>query len=309
MNMHRRELFKYTFVAATAAALPQRALAATSPMPVPDARQTAPLTVPASGEIKVAFLISPGAEVVDFAGPWGVFEYVSIPDGEQMRQPFKLYTVAASTAPVKVSGGMTIVPDYSFADTPAPDVIVIPAMDTEKLAPAALDWLRARQGKVGLTMSVCDGAYVLAMAGLLDGKRATAHHGGYGMFAAMYPKVEVIRGVRYVEDGKLASSGGLTSGMDLALRVVERYFGRDVARQTARNLEYQSTGWINPASNAEFLKKPVARAGFAIDPVCGAEMSKKTSLNWDYQGKTYYFCGDWCKRHFMASPKRFLKGM
>jgi hypothetical protein len=70
----------------------------------------------------------------------------------------------------------------------------------------------------------------------------------------------VIRGVRYLEDGKIATSGGLTSGMDLAMRVVERYFGRDVARETALSLEYQGTGWMFPASNAQFAKPPVSTA-------------------------------------------------
>lgn len=307
--MKRRELIQSALaVAVSAAVLPDR-VRATPPddaSPVPDAHTTAPLKMPASGQINVAFLISSGAEVVDFAGPWGVFEYALIRDDEELRTPFRLYTVAADTAPIKVSGGMTIVPDHAFADAPMPDVIVVPALDTEKLAPAALDWLRAQQVEADLTMSVCDGAYVLAEAGLLDGRRATAHHGGYGMLAAMYPKIEVVRGVRYVEDGTLASSGGLTSGIDLALRVVERYFGRDLATQTAKQLEYQGTGWMHPASNVEYLEPPVARAGFAIDPVCGAEVGIKTSLHWDYAGKTYHFCGDWCLNHFKAEPGRFL---
>ena len=317
--MQRRELMRYSLAAiasavsvaghASAASAGDQSPQAKSPVaksPVPDGRTAAPLTVPASGHIKVAFLISAGAEVVDFAGPWGVFEYVFIREGDKLRMPFQLYTVADSTQPIKVTGGMTIVPNHDFAHAPAPDVIVIPALDTEKLAPAALTWLRAQQGKVALTMSVCDGAYVLGEAGLLDGRRATAHHGGYGMLAAKFPKAEVVRGVRYVEDGRIASSGGLTSGMDLALRVVERYFGRDLAKQTARQLEYQSTGWMYPANNSEYLKPRVARAGFAIDPICGAEVSIKTQLHWDYEGTRYYFCGDWCKDSFKAQPKRFL---
>jgi transcriptional regulator GlxA family with amidase domain len=257
--MQRRELMKYSLVGAASAlasaALPGRASAANAPQDadaVPDARLTAPLTVPASGFINVAFLISPGAEVVDFTGPWGVFEYVFI--GKYYRRPFKLYTVAASRDPIKVSGGMTIVPNHTYGDAPAPNVIVVPAMNTETLAPAALDWLRSAQKETDVTMSVCNGSFVLGKAGLLDGKNATAHHGGYGSFRAEFPKVNLIRGMRYVEDGKIATSGGLTSGVDLALRVVERYFGREVAKKTASNLEYQGTGWMYPKSNAQFAK-------------------------------------------------------
>lgn len=309
--MQRRELMKYTLVAVAPATLLGRASAAYARQDagaVPDARTTAPLKVPANGEIKVAFLIAAGAVVVDFAGPWAVFEQVMMGTGEHHRMPFRLYTVAVSRDPVKVSGGMTLVPDHIFADAPAPDVVVVPAVDTEKLAPAALDWLRAVQKVTDVTMSVCDGSFVLGEAGLLDGKKATAHHGSYGALR-VYPKAAVVRGVRYVEDGKIATSGGLTSGMDLALRVVERYFGRDVAKATAVSLEYQSTGWMHPESNAQFAQKPVAAADRPLCPVCEMGVDRKTAiaakLTGEYQGTTYYFCQEWCKKHFVATPARF----
>lgn len=302
--MQRRDLLKWG--SALAAGLGVSPLAAAAPearLPVPDARKTAPLPVP-PGEIRVAFVIGPGAEVVDFAGPWGVFEYASLDSG---RTPFKLYTVAASKAPVRVSGGLQIVPDHRFADAPRPQVVVVPAMDVEKAPKALFAWLRKMQGEVDLTMSVCDGAYVLAEAGLLDGKSATAHHGGYGMLAALYPKVNVIWGRRYVEDGRLATSGGLTSGMDLALRVVERYFGRAVAEKTALHLEYQTQGWMFPDSNAVYAQMPVGgTADHPQCPVCGAPVSRDPGLMTVHEGHTYYFCSNFCKDHFLAAPRRFL---
>jgi len=311
--MKRRELMKYTLTAAAPAALLSRAWSADSRKdpeetkevgPVPDARLTAPLALPASGDIHVAFLISADAEVVDFGGPWGVFEYVTV--GKDNHYPFKLYTVAASKDPVTVSFGMTILPQYTFLDAPAPDVLVVPAMDSDKLAPAALDWLRTAHKSTALTMSVCTGAFVLAAAGILDDKTVTTHHGGFGMLRMTYPKVTVVRGARYVEDGRIASSGGLTSGMDLALRVVERYFGRDVAKQTALNLEYQGTGWMFPASNAQFAKKPVGTAAHPLCPVCEMQVNRETALTWPYHGRTYYFCSASCKAHFTADPQRFI---
>jgi len=305
--MERRELFKYTLIASAPTALLGRASAASGPQnasAIPDGRLTAPLSVPASGDIRVAFLISPGAEVVDFAGPWGVFQYATI--GEANRNPFKLYTVAVSKDPVKVSGGMTVLPDYTYADAPTPDVLVVPATDTDKLAPTTSDWLRSAHKGAAVTMSVCNGSFVLAAAGLLDGKTATAHHGSYGMLRAMYPKVTVIRGVRFAEDGKVATSGGLTSGMDLAMRVVERYFGRDVAQQTALTLEYQGTGWMFPASNAQFAKKPVGTAQHPVCPVCESQFSRETAQMSQYQGKTYYLCSQFCKKHFIADPPRYI---
>ena len=172
--------------------------------PVPDARHTAPLDPPESGTITVAFLISPGAEVVDFAGPWGVFDYVFV--GDEWRKPFVLYTVAADKQPVRVSGGMVIVPTHDFGDAPALDVVVVPATDLEALPSIALDWLRQVHQGTAVTMSVCNGSFVLGMAGLLDGRSATAHHGGYGSLRAMFPQAHVVRGLRYVEDGRVASA-------------------------------------------------------------------------------------------------------
>ncbi len=227
--------------------------------------------------------------------------------GNTGRKPFKLYTVAATKEPVEVSGGMTVVPNHTFADAPVPDVIVVPALDTAQLTPAALDWLRAAQQKTQLTMSVCNGSLVLGRAGLLDGKSATAHHSGYILLRAEFPKVKVIRGVRYVEDGKIATAGGLTSGTDLALRVVERYFGREVTKQTAFLLEYQGTGWMHPESNAAFAQRPAVTADHPVCPVCGMPVNPATAPSWDYHGKTYYFCSDDDKKTFMGHPERFLE--
>jgi transcriptional regulator GlxA family with amidase domain len=185
-------------------------------------------------------------------------------------------------------------------------VVVVPATDLAEVAPAAFDWLRSVQKDAAVIMSVCNGSFVLAKAGLLDGKRATAHHGGYGMLRAMYPDVTVIRGMRYVEDGKIATSGGLTSGVDLAMRVVERYFGRAVAEKTAKNLEYQGEGWKRPASNAAFAERPAGTAERPLDPVCESQVDKKTALQREHKQKTYYFCSDMCLSHFEQAPERFI---
>lgn len=307
--MRRRAMLKYSLTAAAAAAaLPERAAVAGPPAkdagPVPDGRLTAPLAVPADGKIPVAFVLAADAEVVDFSGPWGVFEYVLPPDSGG--SPFDLFTVAESTRPLKVSGGMTLVPDHAFSDAPKPRVIVVPAMDVDKVPAVMLDWLRAVQLDADVTMSVCNGSFVLAKAGLLDARKATAHHGGYGMLRALFPKVDVVRGARYVEDGRIATAGGLTSGIDLALRVVERYFGRAIAERTAVNLEYQGTGWKYPASNARFARKPVATGERPVCPVCEAELTKGQALQAVYDRRTYYFCGEWCRSQFLAAPRRFL---
>lgn len=133
----------------------------------------------------------------------------------------------------------------------------------------------------------------------------SAHH-GYGMMRAMFPKVNLVRGKRWVEDGKLATSGGLTSGQDLALRVVERYFGREQARKTATQLEYQGTGWMHPDSNAAFAQRPVSTPAKPYCPVCEAELGQPTGITFTYKGKTHMFCSEDCKTTFVATPERFL---
>lgn len=202
------------------------------------------LTPPIDGPIQVAFTISRGATMIDFAGPWEVFQDVMLRNANNqrsMRHPFRLYTVSDKTEPIQASGGMKIIPDYTFETAPAPKVVVIPAQSGSFALHA---WLRKVVDSADVTMSVCTGAFHLGRAGLLAGKEATTHHQFYDQFAAAFPDVKLKRGLRFVEGPKISTAGGLTSGIDLALRVVERYFGRETAEQTAIYMEYQSKGWI-----------------------------------------------------------------
>ena len=301
--MERRDVFTWS-VAALSAVASDKASAA-PPSVRPDARQTDPLPAPARGMIDVAFVLAPGAEVVDFAGPWGVFEYASVADRED--SPFRLFTVAESKAAIQVSGGLTVVPDHAFAQAPEPRVIVVPALRDDP-SPAMLTWLRQHAQTVDLTMSVCNGAFVLAKAGLLDGKPATTHHSAFALLYADFPKVKVQRGARFVNAGKVSTSGGLTSGIDLALNVVERYFGRRAAEETASKLEYQGQGWKDASSNRAYAKRPVSTALRPICPVCESALDKTSIVKLSYRGRTVLFCSDWCKSRFEASPERFVLG-
>jgi transcriptional regulator GlxA family with amidase domain len=202
------------------------------------------LTPPPTGKIRVAFAISHGATMIDFAGPWEVFQDVHVHGrGHTMNEmmPFELYTVAETRDPIRASGGMRIVPDYTFDDAPAPRVIIVPAQaGSEKLR----SWLVQMRPRVDVLASVCTGAFHLARAGLLDGKEATTHHDFYDSFASKNPKVTLVRGRRFVEaDRVVATAGGLSSGIDLALHIVQRYYGREVAARTAAYMEYTGNGW------------------------------------------------------------------
>ena len=202
------------------------------------------LTPPKTGKIPVAFLISQGATMIDYAGPWEVFQDVHVPNrgsdhADQM--PFELFTVSDTTEIVVGSAGLKLVPNYSFENAPSPKVVVIPAQGGRSRS--MFEWLAKVSETADVVMSVCTGAFILAKAGMLNGRAATTHHDYLDPLAKQFPDIQIKRGLRFVEGQKVSTAGGLTSGIDLALRVVERYFGREVAQTTAIYMEYQSDGW------------------------------------------------------------------
>ena len=274
---------------------PKTAADARSTPPPPP---TNPLVPPAHGAINVAFPISHGAVIIDFCGPWEVFQDAAPLGGAA---GFQLYTVAETLQPITASGGMKIVPQYTFETAPAPKVIVIPAQQSND---AMRQWIRKSTKTTDVTMSVCTGAFVLASTGLLSGKSATTFHAAYADFEAQFPDIHLKRGARFVEDGNLASAGGLSSGIDLAFRVIERYYGRAAAERTAYNIEYQGKGWMNADSN-EIYAKPLSAStdGQPLCPVCGMDADRTISSL--YKAKTYYFCMPPHKQLFDATPEKF----
>jgi transcriptional regulator GlxA family with amidase domain len=315
--MNRRELLQRSAAVTVAAAASLSAARRTAAGPAAAqapvagggassaAAPAAPLQPPAQGAIPVAFVISTGAVVIDFCGPWEVFETVSV--SGRSAAPFHLYTVAESLSPVEASGGLRIVPNFTFATAPAPKVIVIPAQDGA--GEAALNWIRRASERTDLTMSVCTGAFVLARTGLLSGKAATTHHNAYTELAMQFPDIRVRRGARFVEAGNVATGGGLSSGIDLSLRVVERYFGRAVALQTADYMEYQGKGWTDASSNEEYRARRLSTAAHPLCPVCDMDVEPATAPKSVYRGETYYFCMPGHKVLFDATPERFFEAL
>jgi transcriptional regulator GlxA family with amidase domain/YHS domain-containing protein len=306
-NITRRELLQASAALGCLAATPF-SLAASEPGNTEPARSSAvanPLKPPARGSIPVAFLVSEGAVVIDFCGPWEVFQDVMVPG--HMDMAFQLFTVSEKANPIEVSGGMKITPNFTYENAPAAKVVVIPAQSAP--SEATLEWVRKSAKSADVVMSVCTGAYLLAQTGLLAGKAATTHHGSYIDFARKYPDVRVKRGARFVEDGNLASAGGLSSGIDLALRVVERYYGRELAKQTAYDMEYQGQGWTSPDSNEVYAKLRTSMDNRPLCVVCSMAVDPVTALKSIYQGKTYYFCSTDHKSIFDAAPAEFTKAM
>ncbi len=195
------------------------------------------LTLPKSGIAKVAFVVSDRATLIDIAGPMQVFDQVQSPG----TTGFQTFTVSETRKPIK-AGTMTIVPDYSFADAPEADIVVVGAQSGN--APPYLDYLRRMTARGRLMLSVCTGASKFAQAGILDGLDATTHHDYVESMQKRFPKVHFLRDQVWVHSAPtIYTAGGETSGIELALHIVELYFDHDVAVKTARYMEYRGPNW------------------------------------------------------------------
>jgi len=192
---------------------------------------------PAHGPVRVGFVIGPDLVAIDLFGPLAAFGDASM--GPAMMGPvrFDIYTIAETTEPID-NNGLKMQAQYSFKNAPQPHVLVVPM---QKSLPATLAYIKKASVQADVTMSICTGAFLVAKAGLFDGLKATTHHSGYDSFEKWYPKVTLVRGTKYVENPNVSSSGGESSGIDLALRVVERYYGPGAARDAAWNMEYRRT--------------------------------------------------------------------
>lgn len=227
--MHRRKFIGTAFAASVALFNAGKAAAAEGGLPA---------RLPKRGRVKVAFMLGDHANVIDTTGPWEVFQDAVSPDGDDAS--FELYTVAPQEGVLEMTGGLKVQPHYTISNAPQPNVIVVPA---QRSTAESREWLRKASAGTDVTMSVCTGAFQLARAGLLKGIPATTHHDFFDSFAKEFPDVELRRGLRFVDSGRIATAGGLTSGIDLALHIVSRYYGVKTAEATAAYMEYSSDAW------------------------------------------------------------------
>jgi len=183
-------------------------------------------------------------EVLDFAGPFEVFSTASrvfCRAQAGAEPPFQVFTVGASRAPVAARGGLVVQPRFSFADHPKIDVLLVPGgvVTAELERPRVIAWVAARAAAAELTASVCTGAFLLGKARLLKGKSATTHWEDVAALRAMAPSTRVVQSGRWVEDGAVITSAGISAGLDMSLHIVARLAGHDLAARTARQLDYE----------------------------------------------------------------------
>jgi transcriptional regulator GlxA family with amidase domain len=181
--------------------------------------------------------------VLDFCGPFEVFSVTRLNEEKRREEPspLEVLLVAEHPDPVTTTGNMKVIPHHAFDNCPRLDILVVPGgwgMRKELKNPVMLEWLRTRAAEVETLTSVCTGSILLGFAGLLNGLHATTHWMSLDWMRDSFPTVTVEYGKHVVEDGRVITSAGISAGIDMALRVVARNFGEDIARATARYMEY-----------------------------------------------------------------------
>lgn len=198
---------------------------------------------------RTAILLFDEVEVLDFAGPFEVF---SVTGRRRKLEPFDVFTVSERAGPVTARNGLSLNPRYAFGSCPPPDILVVPGgygTRREMKNPLTLEWLTRVAPNADLVLSVCTGALVLGAAGLLDGLEATTHFMAFDELRAVAPNATVREGARLVDNGRVILSAGVSAGIDMSLHVVARLLGAEVARETARYMEYEGR-WesVTPAA-------------------------------------------------------------
>lgn len=191
---------------------------------------------------KVVFLVFDDMELLDFAGPCEVFSVTNELGGWGL---FEIETASSTGGRVRTKNGVVIQPDGALPGAMEADILVIPGgRGIRKVVkdPETIEWVKAVAQRAELVLSVCTGSMVLAKAGLLDGLSATTHHTVFDEFEAMAPQTRLLRGERFVDNGRVITSAGISAGIDMSLHVIERLFGKGTAEAAAAYMEYRREG-------------------------------------------------------------------
>jgi len=195
----------------------------------------------------IGIFVFDNVEVLDFAGPYEVFTTASRVYGKQNLlssiTPFEVFTIGKTKESVRARAGLKIDPDFDFNTHPKIDVLLIPGgVVNEELKDASvINWIATTSKQTQLTASICTGAFLLAKAGLLNGKSATTHWEDINDLRVMFPNLDVKEQMRWVDEGKIVTSAGISAGIDMSLHLVERLVNRDLAVKTARQMEFDWT--------------------------------------------------------------------
>ena len=183
--------------------------------------------------LKIAFYLQDGVEVLDFAGPMEVFAYAG----------YEVFTVSKTKDIIISQGILKIVPDYSIDNAPFADVLAFFGGNASSASndKSVINWIK-KQPNIDYYFTVCTGAFILAESGLLNGKTATTFHRSLNRLEKNYPKVNVKKNVRFVDNGNIVTTAGISAGIDGALHFVAKLEGLEVAKSIAQQMEYDK--WI-----------------------------------------------------------------
>lgn len=188
----------------------------------------------------VGILLFNEVEVLDFAGPFEVFSIASYSNCQQ--KPFTVKTVAQTTDLISARNGLKVQPDFDFNNSPSFDILIIPggygAEEIEIHNEILKNWIKIRAEECDIIASVCTGSFLLAETGLLDGKRATTHWLDIDRLESEYTKIKVQRGVKYVDESNIITSGGISAGINMSFYLLNRLVGKEIAIATAKRMEY-----------------------------------------------------------------------
>ncbi|AAP09805.1 DJ-1/PfpI family protein [Bacillus cereus] len=177
-------------------------------------------------------------EVLDFAGPFEVFSVTEVNE----EKPFTVYTGSENGEMITARNGLKVQPDYSIENLPPVDILIIPgglgAREYEIKNEIVIKWIRQQMKEVKLMTSVCTGALLLAKAGLLEGLKATTHWASIEKFKNEFQNVEVIENVKFVDEGHIITSAGISAGINMVFHIVKNLLGVHVAEDTAKRMEY-----------------------------------------------------------------------
>ncbi len=191
----------------------------------------------------VGIYVFPDVEVLDFAGPFEVFttaSRVALRRCPGEPSPFSVFTVASQEGLVRARAGLVVQPDFLFANHPPIDLLIVPggvvAAELEKTD--VIQWLQSTSAVATITASVCTGAFLLAKANILRTHSVTTHWEDISDLRSMFPDLQVVENLRWVDEGQYVTSAGISAGIDMSLHLVERVAGRALAEATARQMEF-----------------------------------------------------------------------
>jgi copper(I)-binding protein/transcriptional regulator GlxA family with amidase domain len=248
----------------------------------------APSQGPPQNRKKAAILIFDGVQIIDYTGPYEVFGQAGM----------EVFTVAAKPETITTAMNMKVTPHYTLENAPASDVLLIPGGGVTRTQedPNVIKWIQERSKQTEYVVSVCNGAYILAKTGLLDGLTATTFYDLLDGLPAIAPKVKVVRDQRYVDNGKFITTAGISSGIDGSLYLVSKLFGKARAQMVALNMEYD---WKADSTyaRADFADRHIRKVfgrNLRLNVPTGAQArvlstegaSRNWEVKWEARGET-----------------------